>query len=101
MKRKRTGEVAIPTPETPADPASGSDPELSQHETEPPLDSFAQDLAQPIQALNDAVTDAAAFLRPSEQLSTLARAVAKVSCTLSPLHSVSAHQNSTPAPLFC
>lgn len=83
MKRKRTDEVALPISEMPADSASGSDLEPSQHETEPPLDSFAEELAQPIEALHEAVTDATAFLQPSEQLSTLARTAARVSCTLS------------------
>ena len=86
MKRKRADEVAVPVPETPTDfaAASGSDSESSQHEAEPPLDCFAQDLAQPIEALHEAITDAAAFLQPSEQLSTLARAAARVRCTLRP-----------------
>lgn len=93
MKRKRTDEVALPVPETPADPASGYDPGSSQHEADPPLDSFAEDLALPIEALHEAVTDATAFLQPSEQLSTLARAAARVSCTLTPLLCVSAFQS--------
>ena len=93
MKRKRTDKVALPVPELPADSASGSDPEPSQHEAEVPLDSFAEELAQPIEALHEAVTDATAFLQPSEQLSTLARTAARVSCTLSPLFFVSALRN--------
>lgn len=91
MKRKRADKIAVPIPETPADSASESEPESS--ETEPPLDSFSEDLAQPIEALHEAVTDATAFLQPSEQLSTLARAAAKVSrCTLSLLQCVPAVQ---------
>lgn len=86
MKRKRTDQPAVPLPETPADSASESEPE--SNEAEPLLDSFSEDLAQPIEALHEAVTDATAFLQPSEQLSTLARAAARVSCTLAPLQYV-------------
>ena len=81
MKRRRS-ELAVPVPETPADSASGSELDADEQETDPPLDSFEKELAQPIEALNEAVTDATAFLQPSEQLSTLARAAARVSCTV-------------------
>lgn len=80
MKRKRTGEPASPAPADSA-AASGSESGVDELETGPPLDSFYEDLAQPVEALNAAVNSATAFLQPSEQLSALARAAARVSCT--------------------
>lgn len=74
MKRKRTGELASPAD---ADSASASGSESDEQDTGPPLDSFEEDLAQPIKALNAAVSSATAFLQPSEELSTLARAAAR------------------------
>ncbi|KAL3145791.1 hypothetical protein ABBQ38_015168 [Trebouxia sp. C0009 RCD-2024] len=76
MKRKRTGEPANSAPADPA-AASGSESDVDALETGPPLDSFDEDLAQPIEALNAAVNSATAFLQPSEQLSAVARAAAR------------------------
>ncbi|KAL3156038.1 hypothetical protein ABBQ32_013026 [Trebouxia sp. C0010 RCD-2024] len=76
MKRKRTGEPASPAPADSA-AASGSESGVDELETGPPLDSFYEDLAQPVEALNAAVNSATAFLQPSEQLSALARAAAR------------------------
>ncbi|DBA80599.1 TPA: hypothetical protein ACH3X1_007858 [Trebouxia sp. C0004] len=60
-------------PETDAASDSGS----SEQSEELLLDSFDQDIAEPIEAFNEAVTSATAFLQPSEQLSLLARSAAK------------------------
>ena len=58
------------------DEASASN--SSEQSEEPLLDCFAEDVAEPIEAFHDAVTEATAFLQPSEQLSSLARSAAKV-----------------------
>ena len=78
MKRKRTAETAATSAETPADPGSTSESDASEQDDAIQLDSFQEDLAKPIEALNEAVANTAAFLKPSEQLSSLARAAAKV-----------------------
>ena len=50
----------------------------SEQSEEPLLDSFAENIAEPLEAFNDALASTTAFLRPSEQLSSLARSAAKV-----------------------
>ena len=44
------------------------DSSSSEQREEAPLDSFAENIAEPVEAFHEAVTNATAFLRPSEQL---------------------------------
>ena len=62
------------TPEDDVPSESGA----SEQSEELMLDSFDKDIAEPLEAFNDAVTSTTAFLQPSEQLSILARSAAKV-----------------------
>ena len=82
IKRKRFTAEPVATKlsdsEHEDDPASGSG--SSEQSEELLLDSFDQDIAEPLEAFNEAVTSTTAFLQPSEQLSLLARSAAKVCC---------------------
>ncbi len=84
IKRKRFTAEPVATKlsdsEREDDPASGSG--SSEQSEELLLDSFDQDIAEPLEAFNEAVTSTTAFLQPSEQLSLLARSAAKVCCVL-------------------
>ncbi len=84
MKRKRfTAEpVAANLLDSVRDDDAASDSGSSEQSEELLLDSFDQDIAEPIEAFNGAVTSTTAFLQPSEQLSLLARSAAKVCCVL-------------------
>ena len=79
VKRKRgavkPAELEVAAEATPDDATSSSASEQSE---EPLLDSFGESIAEPLEAFNDAVNSTTAFLRPSEQLSSLARSAAKV-----------------------
>jgi len=84
IKRKRfTAEpVAAKISESVCEDDAASDSGSSEQSEELLLDSFDQDIAEPLDAFNEAVTSTTAFLQPSEQLSLLARSAAKVGCTL-------------------
>ena len=79
VKRKRAAEPMAPEPVQEEDAAAESD--ASEQSEEPLLDSFGPELAAPLEAFNTAVNSTAAFLQPSEQLSSLARSAAKVCCS--------------------
>ncbi|KAL0024355.1 hypothetical protein WJX79_002946 [Trebouxia sp. C0005] len=79
IKRKRfTAEpVAAKLLDSALEDDAASDSGSSEQSEELLLDSFDQDIAEPLEAFNEAVTSTTAFLQPSEQLSLLARAAAK------------------------
>ena len=79
-KRKREMAPVLVASQASHDEVSASDTAGSQDDQGPLLDSFDSDLAQALQAFDGAVTNTTAFLQPSEQLSSLARSAAKVSC---------------------
>ena len=83
-KRKRfTAEpVAANLSDSVRDDDAASDSGSGEQSEELLLDSFDQDIAEPLEAFNEAVTSTTAFLQPSERLSLLARAAAKVCCVL-------------------
>ena len=75
-----------------AEPETSSEQEPSSHgaaeesltaeqhsEEEPELDAFEEDTRAAVDALQEAVTEPAAFLRPSREISELARQAARVS----------------------
>lgn len=80
-KRKRAEPVeqrTVVEDEVSPDDISVSSSHSSAQSQEAILDSFAEDVAEPVEAFKEAVTSATAFLHPSEQLSSLARSAAKV-----------------------
>lgn len=82
IKRKRfTAEpIAAKLPDSAHEDDVASDSRSSEQSEEVLLDSFDQDIADPLEAFNEAVTNTTAFLQPSERLSLLARSAAKVCC---------------------
>lgn len=81
-------------------------------EEEPELDAFEEDTRAAVDALQEAVTEPAAFLRPSSEISELARQAARVSerprllpPSSSSFHSLSrtaaCSTSATPAPRMC
>ncbi len=81
-KRSTAEPISATLSDSVRDDDAASDSGSSEQSEELLLDSFDQDIAEPLDAFNEAVTSTTAFLQPSEQLSLLARSAAKVCCVL-------------------